>query len=117
MKAITLSEANSMKAEEIRRCNNERAYTGNSTAEQRIQFIENMSDEEYMKMYNGVAAKENAKAAAAKEKKTALSAERKATGKSKKAYRAEYDALMAEYKKTGSTEAKNSAKAIAKFAF
>lgn len=106
-----------MKAEEIRRCNNERAYTGNSTAEQRIQFIESMSDEEYMKMYNEVAAKENAKAAAAKEKKTALSAERKATGKSKKAYRAEYDALMAEYKKTGSTEAKNSAKAIAKFAF
>ena len=117
MKVITLSEVNSMKAEEIRRCNNERAYTGNSTAEQRIQFIENMSDEEYMKMYNEVAAKENAKAAAAKEKKTALSAERKATGKSKKAYRAEYDALMAEYKKTGSTEAKNSAKAIAKFAF
>lgn len=117
MNTITLSEVNSMKAEEIRRCNNERAYTGNSTAEQRIQFIENMSDEEYMKMYNEVAAKENAKAAAAKEKKTALSAERKATGKSKKAYRAEYDALMAEYKKTGSTEAKNSAKAIAKFAF
>lgn len=117
MNTITLSEVNSMKAEEIRRCNNERAYTGNSTAEQRIQFIENMSDEEYMKLYNEVAAKENAKAAAAKEKKTALSAERKATGKSKKAYRAEYDALMAEYKKTGSTEAKNSAKAIAKFAF
>lgn len=117
MNTITLSEVNSMKAEEIRRCNSERTYTGNSTAEQRIQFIENMSDEEYMKMYNEVAAKENAKAAAAKEKKTALSAERKATGKSKKAYRAEYDALMAEYKKTGSTEAKNSAKAIAKFAF
>ena len=117
MKVITLSEVNSMKAEEIRRCNNERAYTGNSTAEQRIQFIESMSDEEYMKMYNEVASKENAKAAAAKEKKTALSAERKATGKSKKTYRAEYDALMAEYKKTGSTEAKNSAKAIAKFAF
>lgn len=106
-----------MKAEEIRRCNSERAYTGNSTAEQRIQFIENMSDEEYMKMHNEVAAKENAKAAAAKEKKTALSAERKATGKSKKAYRAEYDALMAEYKNTGRTEAKNAAKAIAKFAF
>lgn len=117
MKVITLSEANSMKAEEIRRCNNERAYTGNSTAEQRIQFIENMSDEEYMKTYNEVASKENAKAAAAKEKKSAVCAERKATGKSKKAYRAEYDALMAEYKKTGSTEAKNSAKAIAKFAF
>ena len=117
MNTITLSEVNSMKAEEIRRCNNERAYTGNSTAEQRIQFIESMSDEEYMEMYNEVASKENAKAAAAKEKKTALSAERKATGKSKKTYRAEYDALMAEYKKTGSTEAKNSAKAIAKFAF
>ena len=117
MNTITLSEVNSMKAEEIRRCNNERAYTGNSTAEQRIQFIENMSDEEYMKMYNEVAAKENAKAAAAKEKKATVCAERKATGKSKKAYRAEYDALMAEYKKTGSTEAKNSAKAIAKFAF
>ena len=117
MKVITLSEVNSMKAEEIRRCNNERAYTGSSTAEQRIQFIENMSDEEYMKMYNEVAAKENAKAAAAKEKKAAVCAERKATGKSKKAYRAEYDALMAEYKKTSSTEAKNAAKAIAKFAF
>ena len=117
MKVITLSEVNSMKAEEIRRCNNERAYTGNSTAEQRIQFTENMSAEEYMKMYNEVVAKENAKAAAAKEKKTALSAKRKATGKSKKAYRAEYDALMTEYKKTGSTEVKNAAKAIAKFAF
>lgn len=117
MKVITLSEAKSMKAEEIRRCNNERAYTGSSTAEQRIQFIENMSDEEYMEMYNEVVTKENAKAAVVKEKKSALSAERKATGKSKKAYRAEYDALMAEYKKTGSTEAKNAAKAIAKFAF
>ena len=92
MKAITLSEVKSMKAEEIRRCNAERAYIGNCTAEQRIQFIENMSDEEYMKMYNEVAAKENAKAAAVKEKKVAISAERKATGKSKKAYRAEYDA-------------------------
>lgn len=39
------------------------------------------------------------------------------TGKSKKAYRAEYDALMAEYKKTGSTEAKKAAKAISRFAF
>ena len=117
MKAITLSEVNSMKAEEIRRCNAERAYVGNCTSEQRIQFIENMSDEEYMKMYNEVAAKENAKAAAAKEKKAAICAERKATGKSKKAYRAEYDALMAEYKKTGSTEAKKAAKAISRFAF
>lgn len=117
MKVITLSEVKSMKVEEIRRCNSERAYTGSSTAEQRIQFIENMSDEEYMKMYNEVAEKENVKAAVVKEKKSALSAERKTTGKSKKAYRAEYDALMAEYKKTGSTEAKNAAKAIAKFAF
>lgn len=117
MKVITLSEVKSMKAEEIRRCNAERAYVGNCTSEQRIQFIENMSDEEYTKMYNEVVAKENAKEAAHKEKKAAICAERKATGKSKKAYRAEYDALMAEYKNTGNTEAKNSAKAIAKFAF
>lgn len=117
MKSITLSEVKAIKAEEIRRCNSERAYTGNNTADQRIEFIERMSDEEYMNMYNQVAAREAAKEADAKEKKAAIAAERKSTGKSKKAYRAEYDALMAEYKRTGNIEAKNAAKAIAKFAF
>jgi hypothetical protein len=57
-----------------------------------------MSDEDYMKMHNEVAAKENAKAEAAKERKASMSAERKATGKSKKAYREEYDRLIAAYK-------------------
>lgn len=96
-----------MEAEEIRLCDAERAYVGDCMLEQRIQFIENMN------MYNEAAAKENAKVAAAKEKKAAVCAERK----SKKAYRDEYDALMAEYKKTGNTEAKKAAKAISRFAF
>ena len=117
MKAITLSEVKAMKAEEIRRCNSERAYTGNSEADRHIEFIERTSDEEYMNMYNEVAARETAKEVAAKEKKAAVAAERKATGKSKKAYRAEYDALMSEYKRNRNIEAKNAAKAIAKFAF
>lgn len=51
-----------------------------------------------------------------KKKKAALSAERKATGKSKKAYREEYDRLMAEYK-NGNYAAKEEAKKIAKYAF
>ena len=106
-----------MKAADIREYDKNRQYTGNDVADQRIDYVLNLSDEEYMNLHNEVARKENMKDAAAKDKKAAISAERKATGKSKKAYRAEYDALMAEYKRTGNSEAKNAAKAIAKFAF
>ncbi|WP_368125169.1 hypothetical protein [Bacteroides faecis] len=117
MKTITIEEVAAMKRVDVNNYNAERQYIGNAEADQRIEFVMNMSDEDYMKMYNEVAMRENAKAEAAKSKKAAISAERKATGKSKKAYRAEYDALMADYKKTGNLEAKKAAKAIAKFAF
>lgn len=117
MKAITIEQVAAMKAADIREYDKNRQYTGNDVADQRIDYVLNLSDEEYMNLHNEVARKENMKDAAAKDKKAAISAERKATGKSKKAYRAEYDALMAEYKRTGNSEAKNAAKAIAKFAF
>ena len=51
------------------------------------------------------------------EKRAAIAAERKATGRTKKSYREEYDALMKEYKATGNTELAKKAKSIAKFAF
>ena len=116
MKTITIEEVKAMKAADIRRYNENRQYAGNAATDQRIDYIERMRDEDYMAMHNEVAAKENAKSEAAKEKKSALSAERKATGKSKKAYREEYDRLMAEYKK-GNYAAKEEAKKIAKYAF
>ena len=116
MKAITIEQVKEMKAADIRRYNENRQYAGNAATDQRIDYIERMSDEDYMRMHNEVAAKENAKAEAAKEKKAALSAERKATGKSKKAYREEYDRLMAAYK-AGDYAAKEEAKKIAKYAF
>ena len=116
MRTITIEQVKSMKAADIRRYNENRQYAGNAATDQRIDFIQKMSDEDYMRMYNEVAAKENAKAEAAKEKKAALSAERKSTGKSKKAYREEYDRLMAEYK-NGNYAAKEEAKKIAKYAF
>ena len=106
-----------MKQADVRRYNANRQYAGDATTDQRIDYVLNLSDEEYMNQYNEVARKESMKEAAVKDKKAAISAERKATGKSKKTYRAEYDALMAEYKRTGNSEAKNAAKAIAKFAF
>ena len=116
MRTSTIEEVKAMKAADIRRYNENRQYAGNAATDQRIDYIERMSDEDYMKMHNEVAAKENAKAEASKEKKAALSAERKATGKSKKAYREEYDRLMAEYK-AGNYAAKEEAKKIAKYAF
>jgi len=116
MKTITIEEVKQMKAADIRRYNENRQYAGNAATDQRIDYIERMSDEDYMKLHNEVAAKENAKAEAAKEKKASLSAERKATGKSKKAYREEYDRLMAAYK-AGDYAAKEEAKKIAKYAF
>lgn len=117
MKTITIEEVAAMKSADIKRYNEDRPYTGNATADQRIDYILRLSDEEYMNLYNEVARKENRKAEAAKNKKAAISAERKATGKSKKAYREEYEALMAEYKQTGDLDAKKAAKSIAKFAF
>ena len=116
MKTITIEEVKAMKAADIRRYNENRQYAGNAATDQRIDYIERMSDEDYMAMHNEVADKENRKAEAAKEKKAALSAERKANGKSKKAYREEYDRLMAEYK-NGNYAAKEEAKKIAKYAF
>lgn len=117
MKAITIEQVAAMKAADVREYNNNRQYAGDAATDQRIDYVLNLSDEEYMNLHNEVARRENMKEAAAKDKKAAISAERKATGKSKKAYRAEYDALMTEYKRTGNSEAKNAAKAIAKFAF
>lgn len=116
MKTITIEEVKAMKAADIRRYNENRQYAGNAATDQRIEYVQRMSDEDYMRMYNEVAAKENAKAEAAKEKKSALSAERKATGKSKKAYREEYNRLMVEYK-NGNYAAIEEAKKIAKYAF
>lgn len=117
MRTIRIEEVCEMKNEDIRRYNADRPYTGNAAADQKIDYILRLSDEEYMNLYNEVARKENRKAEAAKAKKSAISAERKATGKSKKAYREEYEALMAEYKKTGNLDAKKAAKSIAKSAF
>ncbi|WP_303013775.1 hypothetical protein [uncultured Bacteroides sp.] len=117
MKTITIEEVAAMKRADVKRYNEERTYIGNAAADQRIDYVLNLSDEDYMNMYNETARKENRKAEAAKARKAALSAERKATGKSKKAYREEYDLLMVEYKKTGNSELKKAAKAIAKFAF
>ena len=61
--------------------------------------------------------KELVKIEVKKEKKQALAAERKATGKSKKAYRAEYDSLMDQYRITKDVSFKEEAKKIQKFAF
>lgn len=102
MKAITIKQVAVMKAADVREYNNNRQYAGDAATDQRIDYVLNLSDEEYMNLHNEVARRENMKEAAAKDKK---------------AYRAEYDALMAEYKRTGNSEAKNAAKAIAKFAF
>lgn len=117
MKTITIEEVAAMKSADIKRYNEDRPYTGNAVADQKINYIINLSNEEYMNLHNEVAIRENRKAEAAKIKKAAISAERKAAGKSKKAYREEYEALMAEYKKTGNLDAKKAAKSIAKFAF
>ena len=60
MKAITLEQVRAMKAADIRRNNENRQYAGNAATDQRIDYIERMSDEDYMRMHNEVAAKENA---------------------------------------------------------
>ena len=117
MKIITIEEVAAMKRADVKRYNEDRPYIGNAAADQRIDYVLSLSDEEYMNLHNEVARKENQKVEAAKVKKATISAERKATGKSKKAYREEYEALMAEYKKTGNLDAKKAAKSIAKFAF
>lgn len=117
MKTITLQEVATYKREDIRNNEANRQYVGNAATDQRIEYIERMSDEEYMNMHNEVAARENRKASERKEKQAAISSERKATGMSKKAYRAEYDRLMSEYKSTKNTELYKQAKSIAKFAF
>ena len=116
MKIITIQEVKELKAADIRSYNENRQYAGNAATNQRIDYVERMSDEDYMNMHNQVALKENAKIEASKEKKMALTAERKSTGRSKKSYREEYDRLMSEYKR-GNYAAKEAAKAIQKFAF
>ena len=117
MRTIRIEEVREMKNADIRRYNADRPYMGNATADQKIDYILRLSDEEYMNLYNEVAGKENRKAEAAKAKKSAISAERKATGKSKAAYRKEYNDLMNDYKTNKNMESYKAAKAIAKFAF
>ena len=117
MKIIAIEEVAAMKSADIRRYNADRPYTGNATADQKIDYILRLSDEEYMNLYNEVARKENRKAEAAKAKRAAISAERKATGKSKADYRKEYNDLMNDYKTNKNMESYKAAKAIAKFAF
>ena len=117
MKTIRIEEVAAMKSADIKRYNEDRPYTGNAVADQKINYIINLSDEEYMNLYNEVARIENKKAEAAKAKKSAISAERKATGKSKAAYRREYNDLMNDYKTNKNMESYKAAKAIAKFAF
>ena len=63
MRTITVREAREMKAQDIRNLNANRYYAGNSATDQRIEYIENMSDEDYVAMYNEVARKENLKKA------------------------------------------------------
>lgn len=116
MKIITIQEVAAKKRADILCEEANRKYVGNAVADQRIDYIRNMSDEDYMNMYNEVVRRELRKEEAAKAKRDAISAERKATGISKKAYRAEYDRLMAEYR-AGNYEAKAEAKKIQKFAF
>jgi hypothetical protein len=117
MKTITLQEVRAMKAEDIRSYEANRQYAGNAATDQRIEYVERLSDEEYMEMHNKVARRENNKLAAKKEAKNELTAERKATGKSKKTYRTEYNQLMSEYKSTGNRELYLQAKSISKYAF
>lgn len=117
MKTITIEEVTAMKSADIKRYNEDRPYTGNATADQRIDYILRLSDEEYMNLYNEVAGKENRKAEAARARKSAISAERKATGKSRAAYRKEYNDLMNDYKTNKNMESYKAARAIAKFAF
>ena len=87
MRTIRIEEVREMKNADIRRYNADRPYTGNATADQKIDYILRLSDEEYMNLYNEVVRKENRKAEAAKAKKAAISTERKATGKSQKEVR------------------------------
>ena len=117
MKTITINQVAAMKKEDVRRYEENRQYAGNAATDQRIDYVERLSDTEYMEMHNRVARRENNKLAAKKEAKSELAAERKATGKSKKTYRAEYDQLMSEYKSTGNRELYLQAKSIAKYAF
>jgi hypothetical protein len=113
---ITITEVAAAKRQDIANLEVNRYFAGNAATDQRIDYILSLSDEAYMNICNEAARKEAVKAAVAKEKKAALSAERKATGMSKKAYRAEYERLMAEYK-AGNKAAKEEAKKIQKFAF
>ena len=117
MKAIKLKEVAAHKREDIRNYEANREYAGNAATDQRIEYVERMSDEEYMNMYNEVVTRENRKSEQRKERQAAISAERKSTGMSKKSYRAEYDRLMAEYKSTGNLSFKTEAKKIQRFAF
>lgn len=97
MKTIELHEVKAAKAAEVLKCEGARAYTGDAVADQRIDFILNMSDEDYMAMHNDVVRRENLKAEEGREKRAGIAAERKSTGMSKKACRAEYDRLNAMY--------------------
>lgn len=116
MKTIEINEVKSMKAAEVSKHNANRKYTGNAVADQRIEYISRMSDEEYMTMYNQVVRRENLKAEEKADRRAEISEERKSTGMSKKAYRAEYDRLNALYK-AGDYSVKVEMKRIQKFAF
>jgi hypothetical protein len=61
MTTITLQQVDRMKAEDIRRYNENREYAGNAATDQRIDYILSMSDEDYMNMHNEAARKENAR--------------------------------------------------------
>lgn len=116
MKTITILQAASFKAQEIREIESNREYVGNNATDQRIEFLRNMSDSDYVNTYNEVALRESAKELAAREKRAAISSERKSTGKSKREYREEYDRLNKLYK-AGDFSAKEEMKRIQKFAF
>ena len=70
MRTITVREAREMKAQDIRNLNANRYYAGNAATDQRIEYIESMSDEDYVAMYNEVARKENLKKAKKPNRKT-----------------------------------------------
>lgn len=44
-----------MKAADVREYNNNRQYAGDAATDQRIDYVLNLSDEEYMNLHNEVA--------------------------------------------------------------
>lgn len=112
-----MKTAEQLRRESVRRYEENRQYAGNAATDQRIDFALNMSDEDILKIHEDCERKAKREYEAYQSKKAKISAERKATGKSKKAYREEYDRLMKDYKSTGNIESYKAAKSIAKYAF